>query len=60
VQGDTATSTAAGLAAFFRKVAIGHVEAGLRTGNIASPWPGMLSGAVPSARRAARARAVGA
>ncbi|RVU14102.1 non-hydrolyzing UDP-N-acetylglucosamine 2-epimerase [Methylobacterium oryzihabitans] len=39
VQGDTATSTAAGLAAFFRKVAIGHVEAGLRTGDIASPWP---------------------
>ncbi|MEH3147867.1 MAG: UDP-N-acetylglucosamine 2-epimerase (non-hydrolyzing) [Methylobacterium frigidaeris] len=39
VQGDTATSTAAGMAAFFRKVAIGHVEAGLRTGNVASPWP---------------------
>lgn len=39
VQGDTATSTAAGMAAFFRRVKIGHVEAGLRTGNILSPWP---------------------
>jgi UDP-N-acetylglucosamine 2-epimerase (non-hydrolysing) len=39
VQGDTATSTAAALAAFFRRIKIGHVEAGLRTGNINSPWP---------------------
>jgi UDP-N-acetylglucosamine 2-epimerase len=39
VQGDTATSTAAALAAYFRSVRIGHVEAGLRTGNLASPWP---------------------
>jgi UDP-N-acetylglucosamine 2-epimerase len=39
VQGDTATSTAAALAAFFRRIRIGHVEAGLRTGNIMSPWP---------------------
>lgn len=39
VQGDTATSTAAALAAYFRSVPIGHVEAGLRTGNLASPWP---------------------
>ncbi|GJD47478.1 UDP-N-acetylglucosamine 2-epimerase [Methylobacterium crusticola] len=39
VQGDTATSTAAGMAAFFRRIAVGHVEAGLRTGNLASPWP---------------------
>ncbi|GJD98253.1 non-hydrolyzing UDP-N-acetylglucosamine 2-epimerase [Methylobacterium isbiliense] len=39
VQGDTATSTAAAMAAFFRRVPVGHVEAGLRTGNIASPWP---------------------
>ncbi len=39
VQGDTATSTAAALAAFFRSVRVGHVEAGLRTGNLMSPWP---------------------
>jgi UDP-N-acetylglucosamine 2-epimerase (non-hydrolysing) len=39
VQGDTATSTAAALAAFHRRVPVGHVEAGLRTGNIESPWP---------------------
>lgn len=39
VQGDTATSTAAALAAFFRRVPVGHVEAGLRTGDILSPWP---------------------
>lgn len=39
VQGDTITSTAAAMAAFFRRVRVGHVEAGLRTGNIASPWP---------------------
>jgi UDP-N-acetylglucosamine 2-epimerase (non-hydrolysing) len=39
VQGDTATSTAAALAAFFRSIKVGHVEAGLRTGDLASPWP---------------------
>lgn len=39
VQGDTATSTAAALAAFYRRIEVGHVEAGLRTGNLASPWP---------------------
>jgi len=39
VQGDTATSTAAALAAFFRSINVGHVEAGLRTGNLMSPWP---------------------
>ncbi len=39
VQGDTATSTAAALAAFYSGVAVGHVEAGLRTGNLKSPWP---------------------
>ena len=39
VQGDTATSTAAGLAAFFRSIKVGHVEAGLRTGDLSSPWP---------------------
>lgn len=39
VQGDTTTVMAAALAAFYHKVAVGHVEAGLRTGNIYSPWP---------------------
>ncbi len=39
VQGDTATSTAAAMAAFFRGIKVGHVEAGLRTGDLKSPWP---------------------
>jgi UDP-N-acetylglucosamine 2-epimerase (non-hydrolysing) len=39
VQGDTTTVLCAALAAFYRKVRIGHVEAGLRTGNLQSPWP---------------------
>ena len=39
VQGDTATSTAAVVAAFYADIAVGHVEAGLRTGNLKSPWP---------------------
>ena len=39
VHGDTATSTAAAMAAFYRQIPVGHVEAGLRTGNIYSPWP---------------------
>lgn len=39
VHGDTATSTAAALAAFYARVRVGHVEAGLRTGDIYSPWP---------------------
>jgi len=39
VHGDTTTTFAAGLAAFYEKVTIGHVEAGLRTGNIYAPWP---------------------
>lgn len=39
VHGDTATTFAASLAAYYEKVAVGHVEAGLRTGNIYSPWP---------------------
>lgn len=39
VHGDTTTSTAAALAAFYQQIAVGHVEAGLRTGNIYSPWP---------------------
>ncbi len=39
VQGDTTTVLAAALAAFYRKLKIGHVEAGLRTGNLLAPWP---------------------
>ena len=39
VQGDTTTVMAASLASFYRRIDIGHVEAGLRTGNIYSPWP---------------------
>ncbi|HCD7424882.1 UDP-N-acetylglucosamine 2-epimerase (non-hydrolyzing) [Citrobacter cronae] len=39
VHGDTATTFAASLAAYFEKIAVGHVEAGLRTGNLYSPWP---------------------
>lgn len=39
VHGDTTTSTAAALAAFYQQVPVGHVEAGLRTYNIYSPWP---------------------
>ena len=39
VHGDTTTSTAAALAAFYKQITVGHVEAGLRTGNIYSPWP---------------------
>ena len=39
VHGDTATTFAASLAAYYHKVKIGHVEAGLRTGDIYSPWP---------------------
>lgn len=39
VHGDTTTSTAAALAAFYKQIPVGHVEAGLRTYNIYSPWP---------------------
>ena len=39
VHGDTSTSTAAALAAFYQQIPVGHVEAGLRTYNIYSPWP---------------------
>jgi len=39
VHGDTATTFAASLAAYYQQVKVGHVEAGLRTGNIYSPWP---------------------
>ncbi|XOV79209.1 MAG: non-hydrolyzing UDP-N-acetylglucosamine 2-epimerase [Aestuariibacter sp.] len=39
VHGDTATTFAASLAAYYEKISVGHVEAGLRTGDIYSPWP---------------------
>ncbi len=43
VQGDTTTALAAALAAFHRRVPVGHVEAGLRTDDITSPWPEELN-----------------
>jgi UDP-N-acetylglucosamine 2-epimerase (non-hydrolysing) len=39
VHGDTATTLAASLSAYYKQVKVGHIEAGLRTGNIYSPWP---------------------
>jgi UDP-N-acetylglucosamine 2-epimerase (non-hydrolysing) len=39
VHGDTATTSAASLATFYQQIKIGHIEAGLRTGNLYSPWP---------------------
>ena len=39
VQGDTTTTFAASVAAFYARVPVGHIEAGLRTGNVHSPWP---------------------
>ena len=39
VHGDTATTFAASLAAYYEQIPVGHIEAGLRTGNIYSPWP---------------------
>lgn len=39
VHGDTTTTLAATLAAYYQRIPVGHVEAGLRTGNILSPWP---------------------
>lgn len=39
VHGDTSTTLATALAAFYQRIAVGHIEAGLRTGNLCSPWP---------------------
>src|SRR5262245_32950769 len=43
VQGDTTTTMAAALAAFYRRVPVGHVEAGLRTGDVTQPFPEELN-----------------
>lgn len=69
VQGDTTTAMAAALAAFHRRLAVGHVEAGLRTGDLAQPFPeeanrrivDVLAAALfaPTARAAAALRAEG-
>ena len=52
VHGDTTTTMATSLAAYYERIAVGHVEAGLRTGNIYSPWPEeinrKLTGAIAS------------
>ena len=61
VHGDTTTTFAAALAAYYEKVSVGHVEAGLRTGNIYSPWPEemnrRLAGAITSLHFAPTERA---
>jgi UDP-N-acetylglucosamine 2-epimerase (non-hydrolysing) len=49
VQGDTTTTMAASLAAYYEKIPVGHVEAGLRTGNIYSPWPEEMNRRIASA-----------
>ncbi len=48
VHGDTTTSTAAALAAFYQQIPVGHVEAGLRTYNLYSPWPEELNRQITS------------
>ena len=55
VHGDTTTSTAAALAAFYQQIPVGHIEAGLRTHNIYSPWPEEMT--IPPLRLSRRWRA---
>lgn len=61
VHGDTTTTMATTLAAFYQRIPVGHVEAGLRTGNLASPWPEeanrKLTGALAALHFAPTARA---
>lgn len=61
VHGDTTTTLAASLAAYYERIPVGHVEAGLRTGNIYSPWPEEINrkvvGAIASYHFAPTARA---
>ena len=58
VHGDTTTSTAGALAAFYAQIPVGHVEAGLRTHNIYSPWPEemnrQITGRIPTFREEPR------
>ena len=49
VHGDTTTTMAASLAAYYQRIPVGHVEAGLRTGNIYSPWPEEMNRRMASA-----------
>jgi UDP-N-acetylglucosamine 2-epimerase (non-hydrolysing) len=49
VHGDTSTTLAASLAAFYRRISVGHIEAGLRTGNMYSPWPEEMNRKLTSA-----------
>ena len=49
VHGDTTTTMAAAMASFYQQIPVGHVEAGLRTGNIKSPWPEEMNRKVVSA-----------
>jgi UDP-N-acetylglucosamine 2-epimerase (non-hydrolysing) len=70
VQGDTSTAMATSLAAFYRRIPLVHVEAGLRTGNLTAPWPEELNRRIvslatwlhcaPTPRAAAALRAEGA
>jgi len=48
VHGDTTTSTASALAAFYQQIPVGHIEAGLRTHNLSSPWPEELNRQITS------------
>lgn len=49
VHGDTTTTMAASLAAFYQQIPVGHVEAGLRSGDIYSPWPEEMNRKITSA-----------